>query len=144
MGTPDEVAAGVMGLKAGGVGSGVLDRTCGLAFGIELERVAQQLMHLIGFKQTSTCLLQCGVMGDRCKADGSAEIGIILQQFNDAAIVFLLMDLEHQACKELVLGIFFRRAWMRVSRQMFLGRSVRDQQHLPWRFAGGGHEREST
>src|SRR5690606_38152151 len=99
---PDEIATGMMRLKPGGVGSGMFDRAFFLR---ECKRLAKQLMHLLRLEQSDAGFLKRGVMGDLLEADGLAKPRVILQERNDAAIVLLLMDLEHQACKELGLGI---------------------------------------
>lgn len=125
-----------MRLKPGGVGSGMFDHTLFLRQG---KCLAKQLMLLLRLEQSGAGFLQRGVMGDLLEADGLAELRVVLQERDDAAIVLLLMSLEHQACKELRLGILLGCKTMGVCRQLFLSGGIGHQQHLPWRFAGGRH-----
>lgn len=81
--------------------------------------------------------LQRDVMRHGFHADGRPQRRVILKDGHDAAIVLLLMDLEHQTEKQLRLGILPGRAEMSIGRQLLHGRGVSRQQHLPWRFAGG-------
>lgn len=132
--TPDEVAAGVMGVKAGGVCGGVPDGS--LAAVDSTHRVAQQPANAILFQQSSAGLVQRGVVRHRRQTDALRQLRAIDQPPPDATIVLLLEFLEHQAGEQLRLGELFGAVDVRVVAERFLAGSQRNHRHIPWRLTG--------
>jgi hypothetical protein len=72
-------------------------------------------------------------------AGGLTQILTVSQHLAEAAIVVVLMDLEHQTGEELLLGKLFRSEAVSVCLKRSPGDLMGDEQHHPWRLAGGSH-----
>src|SRR6266487_3786997 len=91
----DEVAAGAAGVHARRVGRGYLDRA--RAFFSELLHCRRkQLLNLAKAQQTIGRLLQRGEVRDDFQLQFLDELRHVLQQRDYAAIILLLMTLEHE------------------------------------------------
>lgn len=83
-------------------------------------------------KQSVGCLLQRGVVRDRLEAEFGGQLGHIGQQRDHAAIVLLLMRLEHQQSEQLMLSELLGTEPVRVRRERLLSDFKRFERHLPW------------
>src|SRR5258708_3663322 len=91
---PDEISAGVMGVKAGGIDGGMLHAL--LSPSNATHRDIHQRADALLPKQPAAGLLQRGVMRHRSQAKNLLEFRPVDQKLANSAIVLLLKLLENQ------------------------------------------------
>lgn len=133
----NEVAAAMMCFEA--VGTDRCQGRCRLEnltlFGSAHRLVVEPLFMTLT-KQPRRSFLQRREVRHVREVDRCTQVGAVLQQRDDAAIVKVEDQLQHETREELMLRKLLRTEAMNVPRQQILRDQVRGSDHHLWRFAG--------
>lgn len=133
--TSHEVVADVGGFKAAGVEGSPLDGRLAGSLPSRprlLQRLIQQGLHVRRLQKPTAGLLDRGEVRHAGQAQRAAEVGVVVQDGDDAAVIGLVELLEDEAGEQLRLRELVRTARMRIWPQRLSADSQRHLRHLPW------------